>query len=77
MKLINNDKEFKKFYPYKCPPNKEPCPELKDYPKRYPCFCEVVDEDDGGMGGPLKWVDIKYPPTGCDLKSFKAGLEAR
>lgn len=75
MKQINNAKEFKKFYPYKSPPNKEPCPPLNEYPKRYPCFCEIIYEN-GGLGGDYMWVDIIYPPRGVDLDSFEKGLNA-
>jgi len=77
MTLIKNRKAFKAFYPYKSPPNKEPCPAPEDYPKRYPCFCDIINEDGGIMGDYMR-VDIVYPPRGClDLRSFKAGLEAR
>lgn len=75
MKLIKSKAEFKRFYPYKAPPNPEPCPAPKDYPKRYPCFCEVEDRD-GGIMGDYMTVRIAYPPKGCDLKSFAAGLKA-
>ena len=75
MKLIKNAKEFKRFYPYKSPPNKEPCPEKKEYPKRYPCFCEIIDNE-GGLGGDYMTVEIIYPPKKCDLKSFQKGLNA-
>lgn len=76
MKQINTPKEFKRFYPYKSPPNKEPCPKPSQYPERYPCFCEVVHED-GGIGGGYMWVRKVYPPEGVDLRSFRLGLESQ
>lgn len=75
MKIINNAKEFKAYYPYKSPPNPKPCPKKKDYPKRYPCACEIEDHD-GGIGGDYMTVEIFYPPKGCDFASFVAGLMA-
>jgi hypothetical protein len=74
MKLINNDKEFKDFYPYKSPPNKEPCPPMDEYPKKYPCVCEIVYED-GGICGDYKWIRIMYPPRGSDIDSFTSGIK--
>jgi len=75
MRRINNAKEFKEFYPYKSPPNKSPCPPVGEYPKAYPCFADIVHED-GGIGGDYMWVNIVYPPTGCNLRDFRAGLDA-
>ena len=75
MKLIKDKAAFKRFYPYKCPPNKEPCPRPSEYPKRYPCFCAVVHHD-GGLGGDYMTVNTVYPPRGADLRSFMAGLRA-
>lgn len=73
MKLIRTPEQFKKFYPYKSPPAKEPQPPLNKYPKRYPCFVTIIDCIGGIMGDCMK-VKIIYPPKNCDLKSFKLGL---
>ena len=61
MKIINNAAEFKSFYFYKSPPNKEPCPPKNEYPKKYPCIVEHIHED-GGMGGDYVRHKITYFP---------------
>ena len=75
MQRVNNASEFKQLYPYKSPPNPEPCPPLKEYPKGYPCFCRVVTEG-GGICGEYRRVEIIYPPKWVCLPSFLAGLNA-
>ena len=74
MERINTPEEFKEFYPYKSPPNKEPCPALDEYPEKYPCFCEIEHEY-GGIDGGHAEVRIIYPPDGVDLYSFLLGLK--
>lgn len=74
MKLINNDKEFKDFYPYKSPPNNEPCPPTDKYPKKYPCVCEIIDEG-CGLCRDYKWVRIMYPPHESQIESFISGIK--
>lgn len=74
MKLINNAAEFKAFYPYKSPPNPEPCPAPKDYPTSYPCFCRVV-EHLGDLCADYKEIQIAYPPRGGNVESYYLGLK--
>jgi hypothetical protein len=76
VRQINSRKEFRCFYPYKSPPNSEPCPKPGEYPKKYPCFAEI-EHCDGGLGGDHMRIKIVYPPKSCDLSSFAAGLKAR
>ena len=73
--VIKSAEEFKRFYPYKSPPNPKPCPKMNLYPREYPCFCKIVNEG-GGLGGEYMRVSITYLPKNCDMKSFKAGLES-
>lgn len=68
--LVRTDAEFRDIHPYG--PDKV---EKKDYPERYPCFCWITTEG-GGICGEYRYVNKLYPPPGCDLKSFQAGLEA-
>lgn len=76
MKRINSPEEFKAFYPYKSPPNPEPCPKPNRYPKSYPCFCRIV-EHAGGIMGDYKTVEICYPSADVDITGFEAGLRAK
>lgn len=76
MKLIKTPAEFKEFYPYKSPPNTKPMPPRDEYPRRYPCICEIIHHD-GGLGGDYMTVRKHYVPKGMDTKSFIAGMKAR
>ena len=77
MQLINNAEEFKEFYPYKSPPNPEPCPKLSDYPKRYPCICSE-ESMDGGLGGDYWEISYIYIPEDCKcVESFIMGVYAK
>ena len=73
MKIIRNPEQFKEYYPYKSPPNPEPCPAKEKYPKKYPCVCEVEDHG-GGIGGGYMTVKTWYCPNGYDFGSFAEGL---
>jgi len=79
MKIINTPKEFKDFYYYKSPPNKEPCPALQEYPVKYPCIVEQIHQD-GGLGGCYVQHKITYFPKGLSregqdifFEGFKEG----
>ena len=54
MKLVKNNKEFDKLYPYsKSDPTK--C----KHPKKYPCLVEWVNHD-GGLGGDYYSCEVIY-----------------
>ena len=67
--LIKNSKGFENFYPYRSNDGSKQHPTKREYPKRYPCFCRIVDHD-GGIGGDYMTVQILYPPKKSGYKSL-------
>lgn len=54
MKLVKNDKEFDKLYPY-TKSNPKNC----KHPKKYPCLVEWISHE-GGLGGDYYSCNVIY-----------------
>ena len=69
MKIIKTPEEFESFYYYD-----KKYLKTKDYPKKYPCICEQIEQG-GGVAG--EWVEhrITYIPKWADLKSWLEGFK--
>jgi len=65
--IINNKKEFEKFYPY----DKK---YIEEYPREYPCICKIEEEDRGIMGYEKIVYVAYYPKTLMPNDSFLEGL---
>ena len=69
MKLVRNESEFLKTYPYSTSTYKS------KLPKEYPCFVKW-EKLEGGLIGPYYVCDVVYVPKDCDLYSFEKGLNS-
>jgi hypothetical protein len=70
MIVINNQEEYKDFFPYA---NKE---SIKEYPTEYPCVCKVEIEG-GGLMGDYRQVYVIYFPKDVSIEeAFLLGLKS-
>lgn len=69
MTIIRNKTDFEKFYTYDLKYLKK-----SDYPKRYPCVGEVVEEG-GGISGEYRHHRITTIPRDVDEASWVKGYK--
>jgi len=70
MIVINNQEEYKDFFPYA---NKE---SIKEYPTEYPCVCKVEIEGGGLMGDYRQLYVIYFPKDVSIEEAFLLGLKS-
>lgn len=71
MKVINNQEEYKEFFPYE---NKE---SIKEYPTEYPCICTWEEEGGGLMGEYRQMYVIYFPKDDVSVnEAFLLGLKS-
>jgi len=73
--IINNKKEFEKFFPY----DKS---NIKEYPKEYPCVCKIETIDGGLRGEFYELYVMNFPIKNRLLENtflcgFLCGLTAK